>query len=69
MKKVVKLSQPLADTFSVIKDFIKRNKQAPLVSEVAFDLALSWSAANERVNKLIKAKKVAKNKKGELSVK
>ena len=68
-KKIETLSKIAQQTLSAIKVYTKRNKQAPIVNDIAFDLDLSWAATMARVKTLIKAKKVVRNKKGELLLK
>lgn len=68
-KKIEKLSKISEHTLSVIKFHTKINKQAPLVSEVALALGLTWSSAMARIKTLLKAKKITRNKNGEIIVK
>lgn len=68
-KKIVKLSAELLETLSDIKNFKKVEKRLPRVVDLTRLTFLSRSGVDFRVNKLLKLKKIVKNKKGELSIK
>ena len=61
MKKT--LSPQALTTLQAISIFKKNNKIGPTISELAYYMRISYDASQDRVSKLVKAKKIGRDKK------
>lgn len=50
-------------TLQTIKKFVKNNKTGPTVTELSYELDLSYNGTRDRVSELLKSKKIVKDKK------